>query len=57
MVTGAFLTEYAANARDTDVAIDQTGSKTCSFLAAVASVAGRTGESDDLIRQITYDAR
>lgn len=57
MVTGAFLTEWASTStRDSFWDIDQAGSPTCSFLAALAAYAERTGSSNDLLQKIQYDA-
>ena len=53
-ITGAYLTETTI--ADSTFDIDQDGSPTCAFLATLSSVARTTGESDDLVKRIQYDA-
>jgi hypothetical protein len=53
-VAGAFLTETTVS--DSYADIEQHGSPTCAFLATLSSVARTTGESDDLVKRIQYDA-
>ena len=54
-VAGAFLTEWTAG--DSTFDIDQAASPTCAFLATLSAVARTTGESNDLVRRIQYDAQ
>jgi hypothetical protein len=53
-VAGAFITDD--NTEDSMYDIDQTKSPTCAFLATLASVARKTGSSNDLVQKIQYDA-
>ncbi|MBX9623355.1 MAG: hypothetical protein K2X82_06035 [Gemmataceae bacterium] len=56
-VTGSFLTEErTSSSRDGQWHVNQDGSPTCSFLAALAAYAERTGANNDLVQKIKYDA-
>jgi hypothetical protein len=57
MVTGSFLNDpRSAGTRDSFWDVDQAGSPTCSFLAALAAYAERTGSTNDLVQKIRYDS-
>jgi hypothetical protein len=56
-VTGSFLNDtVSSSTRDSQWDIDQEGSPTCSFLAALSAYAERTGATNDMIQAIKYDA-
>ncbi len=56
VVTGSFLNDVRTTAtRDFILDIVQQQTPTCSFLATLAALAGRTGDSNDLIQAIVID--